>query len=193
VFLFQAFDIAANHFGIPKLLEASDMVLLSVPDKLSVMTYLYQLRAYFTGHSLELARLGDTSKDTTYTVGSLSTSDVLQSLSSPVASKQLNAVEKDTQMKPRGNVDNNITSGSDPAENVNELGRKPSDPSSDLVSKYTETWDGSRQPHSLLRRKIDGDVYSPLSPSPGDVSNAMSELEQDKRGRLSRGSSLQQR
>uniref|UniRef100_T1EII1 Calponin-homology (CH) domain-containing protein n=1 Tax=Helobdella robusta TaxID=6412 RepID=T1EII1_HELRO len=42
-----AFDTAAD-LGIPKVLEPSDMVLLAVPDKLSVMTYLYQLRSYFT-------------------------------------------------------------------------------------------------------------------------------------------------
>jgi len=44
----QAFDTANSHFGIPKVLEAADMVLRKVPDRLSVMTYLFQLRAYFT-------------------------------------------------------------------------------------------------------------------------------------------------
>jgi len=44
----QAFDTAANQFGIPKVLEVADMVLRKVPDRLSVMTYLFQLRAYFS-------------------------------------------------------------------------------------------------------------------------------------------------
>ena len=39
-----AFDLAATHEGIPRLLEPSDMVLLAVPDKLMIMTYLYQMR-----------------------------------------------------------------------------------------------------------------------------------------------------
>ena len=39
-----AFDLAATHEGISRLLEPSDMVLLAVPDKLMIMTYLYQLR-----------------------------------------------------------------------------------------------------------------------------------------------------
>jgi len=47
-YVVQAFDTATSHFGIPKVLEAADMVLRKVPDRLSVMTYLFQLRAYFT-------------------------------------------------------------------------------------------------------------------------------------------------
>jgi len=44
----QAFDIATSQFSVPKVLEAADMVLRKVPDRLSVMTYLFQLRAYFS-------------------------------------------------------------------------------------------------------------------------------------------------
>ena len=55
--MLQAFDAAASC-GIPRLIEPSDMVLLAVPDKLSVMTYLHQLRAYFTGQTLEVQQIG---------------------------------------------------------------------------------------------------------------------------------------
>lgn len=55
--IFQAFDAAATC-GIPRLIEPSDMVLLAVPDKLSVMTYLHQLRAFFTGQTLEVQQIG---------------------------------------------------------------------------------------------------------------------------------------
>lgn len=41
--------VAAESLGIPRVIEPSDMMLLAVPDKLAVMTYLYQLRAHFTG------------------------------------------------------------------------------------------------------------------------------------------------
>lgn len=45
-----AFETGAK-LGIPKLIKSSDM-LEDVPDKLSVMTYLYQMRAYFTGQMM---------------------------------------------------------------------------------------------------------------------------------------------
>ncbi|XP_055620017.1 EH domain-binding protein 1 isoform X2 [Toxorhynchites rutilus septentrionalis] len=48
-----AFD-AAEKLGIPRVIEPRDMNMLAVPDKLAVMTYLYQLRAHFTGHQLEV-------------------------------------------------------------------------------------------------------------------------------------------
>lgn len=44
----KAFD-AGEALGIPRVIEPTDMDLLTVPDKLAVMTYLYQLRAHFTG------------------------------------------------------------------------------------------------------------------------------------------------
>lgn len=43
-----AFD-AGEVLGISRVIEPSDMDGLTIPDKLAVMTYLYQLRAHFTG------------------------------------------------------------------------------------------------------------------------------------------------
>ncbi|XP_056021424.1 EH domain-binding protein 1-like isoform X8 [Ostrea edulis] len=65
-----AFDAAAAC-GIPRLIEPSDMVLLAVPDKLSVMTYLHQLRAYFTGQLLEVQQIGTNTRESMYTIGDL--------------------------------------------------------------------------------------------------------------------------
>lgn len=53
----KAFD-AGEKLGIPKVIEPSDMSLLAVPDKLAVMTYLYQLHAHFTGRQLEIDTIG---------------------------------------------------------------------------------------------------------------------------------------
>lgn len=63
-----AFD-AAEYLGIPRLIEPSDMSLLAVPDKLAVMTYLYQLRAHFTGHQLQIEQIGNTSDESSYIIG----------------------------------------------------------------------------------------------------------------------------
>lgn len=63
-----AFD-AAECLGIPRVIEPSDMSLLAVPDKLAVMTYLYQLRAHFTGHQLQIEQIGNTSDESSYIIG----------------------------------------------------------------------------------------------------------------------------
>jgi hypothetical protein len=156
--VFQAFDIAADHFGIPKLLEASDMVLLSVPDKLSVMTYLYQLRSYFTGHSLELERLGDTSKDTKYTIGGLNNLDALQTLPSPVSSDD-------------------------------KLKLKTTSDTSEVGSKYNETWDGKRLSNPLHWKKSSDELHAPIHHSVTDSINQVTEHSADRSNRLSKGSS----
>lgn len=62
-----AFD-AAESIGIPKVIEPTDMVILAVPDKLAVMTYLYQLKAHFSGQEIKIQQIGPTSQDSTYAV-----------------------------------------------------------------------------------------------------------------------------
>lgn len=52
----KAFD-AGEALGISRVIEPADMDVLAVPDKLAVMTYLYQLRAHFTGSSFFYDRL----------------------------------------------------------------------------------------------------------------------------------------
>lgn len=61
----QAFDAAAE-LGIPRLIDPTDMVILNVPDKLVVMTYLYQLKAHFTGEEVQIKRIGTTAADSMY-------------------------------------------------------------------------------------------------------------------------------
>ncbi|XP_036182551.1 EH domain-binding protein 1-like protein 1 isoform X18 [Myotis myotis] len=65
----QAFDGFAA-LGVSRLLEPADMVLLSVPDKLIVMTYLCQIRAFCTGQELQLVQLEGGGRAGTYRVAS---------------------------------------------------------------------------------------------------------------------------
>lgn len=46
------------------------MSFTAVPDKLAVMTYLYQLHAHFTGKQLEVDRIGPTTDQSSYVIGS---------------------------------------------------------------------------------------------------------------------------
>uniref|UniRef100_A0A8C2D6Z2 EH domain binding protein 1 like 1 n=1 Tax=Cyprinus carpio TaxID=7962 RepID=A0A8C2D6Z2_CYPCA len=52
-----------------KLIEPSDMVLLAVPDRLIVMTYLNQIRTCFTGQELSVIQIEKNSSESSYAVG----------------------------------------------------------------------------------------------------------------------------
>ncbi|XP_061091582.1 EH domain-binding protein 1-like protein 1 isoform X10 [Conger conger] len=64
----KAFDGFAE-LGITRLLEPSDMVLLKVPDRLIVMTYLNQIRTHFTGQQLSVLQIERNSSQSSYSVG----------------------------------------------------------------------------------------------------------------------------
>ncbi|XP_056592350.1 EH domain-binding protein 1-like protein 1 isoform X3 [Triplophysa dalaica] len=63
----KAFDGFAS-LGISRLLEPSDMVLLSVPDRLIVMTYLCQIRTHFTGQDLSVLQIEQNNSQSSYAV-----------------------------------------------------------------------------------------------------------------------------
>ncbi|CAN9501488.1 unnamed protein product [Ophioblennius macclurei] len=61
----KAFD-AFEALGISRLLEPSDMVLLSVPDRLIVMTYLSQIHSHFTNQELSVLQIEHNSSQSSY-------------------------------------------------------------------------------------------------------------------------------
>ncbi|XP_017838922.1 EH domain-binding protein 1 isoform X2 [Drosophila busckii] len=74
-----AFD-AAETLGIPRVIEPRDMNLLTVPDKLAVMTYLHQLRAHFTGKQLQIEQIGSTADESSYVIGDYKSDNLSQNL-----------------------------------------------------------------------------------------------------------------
>lgn len=72
VCVLQAYDGFAS-LGISRLLEPADMVLLAIPDKLTVMTYLYQIRAHFSGQELSVLQIEAQASHSTYKVGDFHT------------------------------------------------------------------------------------------------------------------------
>ncbi|XP_041821562.1 EH domain-binding protein 1-like protein 1 isoform X7 [Chelmon rostratus] len=63
----KAFDGFAE-LGISRLMEPSDMVMLAVPDRLIVMTYLNQIRTHFTGQELSVLHIEKDSRESSYVV-----------------------------------------------------------------------------------------------------------------------------
>ncbi|XP_038159090.1 uncharacterized protein ehbp1l1a isoform X2 [Cyprinodon tularosa] len=63
----MAFDSFAE-LGISRLIEPSDMVMLAVPDRLIVMTYLNQIRTHFTGQQLSVLHIDKNSSESNYAV-----------------------------------------------------------------------------------------------------------------------------
>ncbi|CAL8399251.1 unnamed protein product [Boreogadus saida] len=61
----KAFD-GFEGLGVSRLLEPSDMVLLSVPDRLIVMTYLSQIRSHFTHQQLSVLQIEHNSSQSCY-------------------------------------------------------------------------------------------------------------------------------
>ncbi|XP_041037761.1 EH domain-binding protein 1-like protein 1, partial [Carcharodon carcharias] len=92
----KAFDGFAS-LGISRLLEPADMVLLAIPDKLIVMTYLCQIRAHFTGQELNVVQIEENSSQSTYKVGNFdsdshSSLDPIQFYSERMEAHQVSSV-----------------------------------------------------------------------------------------------------
>ncbi|KAM8859456.1 LOW QUALITY PROTEIN: EH domain-binding protein 1 [Spinachia spinachia] len=92
----KAYDVFAS-LGVSRLLEPSDMVLLAIPDKLTVMTYLYQIRAHFSGEELNVVQIEANSSRSTYKVGDFET-DTNASIGQDKFYAELN----DVQLRPAG-------------------------------------------------------------------------------------------
>ncbi|KAM7062143.1 EH domain-binding protein 1 isoform 9-T9 [Acridotheres tristis] len=98
----KAYDGFAS-LGISRLLEPSDMVLLAIPDKLTVMTYLYQIRAHFCGQELNVVQIEENSSKSTYKVGNYET-DTNSSVDQEKFYAELNDLNREPELHPPDGV-----------------------------------------------------------------------------------------
>nr|XP_026483939.1 EH domain-binding protein 1-like protein 1 isoform X1 [Vanessa tameamea]XP_026483940.1 EH domain-binding protein 1-like protein 1 isoform X1 [Vanessa tameamea] len=68
---------ASARLGIAQVLTAADVCRPPAPDRLAIMTYLFQLRAYFTGNELQVEQLGNDETESSYMVGRHDTDESL--------------------------------------------------------------------------------------------------------------------
>ncbi|XP_061767309.1 EH domain-binding protein 1 isoform X2 [Nerophis ophidion] len=118
----KAYDVFAS-LGISRLLEPSDMVLLAIPDKLTVMTYLYQIRAHFSGEELNVVQIEANSSRSTYKVGDFET-DTNASIDQDKFYAELNDVQTRSQGADSAAAENTQSNGSKSMEDgaATELG-----------------------------------------------------------------------
>ena len=103
------------------------------------MTYLFQIRAHFTGQQMELQRIGDTAKKSTYVVGKSSTDTALSE--DLFTQEALSAREKPTQLpKVEDGVDSNkvtVNGTSESSTPTNQSPKKPSSRRSSTGSRHS--------------------------------------------------------
>lgn len=75
------------------------MVLLAIPDKLTVMTYLYQIRAHFCGQELNVVQIEENSSKSTYKVGNYET-DTNSSVDQEKFYAELNDLKREPELHP---------------------------------------------------------------------------------------------
>ncbi|XP_034777589.2 EH domain-binding protein 1 isoform X12 [Acipenser ruthenus] len=103
----KAYDGFAS-LGISRLLEPSDMVLLAIPDKLTVMTYLYQIRAHFSGEELNVVQIEANSSKSTYKVGDFET-DTNSSIDQDKFYAELNEVNREQEALPSNGAEAEVS------------------------------------------------------------------------------------
>ncbi|KAK1171278.1 EH domain-binding protein 1-like isoform X3 [Acipenser oxyrinchus oxyrinchus] len=103
----RAYDGFAS-LGISRLLEPSDMVLLAIPDKLTVMTYLYQIRAHFSGEELNVVQIEANSSKSTYKVGDFET-DTNSSIDQDKFYAELNEVNREQETLPSNGAEADVS------------------------------------------------------------------------------------
>ncbi|XP_068088442.1 EH domain-binding protein 1 isoform X3 [Hyperolius riggenbachi] len=135
----KAYDGFAS-IGISRLLEPSDMVLLAIPDKLTVMTYMYQIRAHFSGQELNVVQIEENSSKSTYKVGNYET-DTNSSIDQEIFYAELSDLkqEGDHEHKEDSTTGTDFVSHDDASALANDIGTREHEVKSRSVSEQSNT------------------------------------------------------
>ncbi|XP_065202083.1 EH domain-binding protein 1 isoform X2 [Planococcus citri] len=161
----KAFD-AGELLGINRVIEPADMDLLTVPDKLAVMTYLYQLRAHFTGHELEVQQIGKTTDESSYKIGRFDT-DTDTNISELFGQEIRNMHKKEAATERRNSKSINKRFG-DSNEEFRENSRSTGKTALGLKLRSFDNQDGDRSPSTvkeLIRSSSKSILEKVLSPT----------------------------
>ncbi|XP_026276335.1 EH domain-binding protein 1 isoform X1 [Frankliniella occidentalis] len=133
-----AFD-AGEVLGIPRVIDPADMDVLTIPDKLAVMTYLYQLRAHFTGHELEVQQIGKTANESSYMIGRFN-SDTNTDITVQLFSQEILNLRKKDFVSPKSSGRSNHSDSGEVADDGNGFaGRNSSSQPSSPCSVQTRS------------------------------------------------------
>ncbi|XP_045528787.1 EH domain-binding protein 1 isoform X3 [Pieris brassicae] len=194
---------ASVKLGISQVLTVADVCGGPVPDKLAVMTYLFQLRAYFTGNELQVEQLGNDETESSYLVGRHDTDDSLppELFSREVSTRRSRNVMdrppvlKQDSQESRQSLD--LSPDKSPAikdmkdifqQSKNILGKMLS-PAKDLREKPTAKWfnepiktEPLPRPEKLMTRKELTDPFGSddeeEAPPANDINNSIVQSEQ---------------
>lgn len=152
------------------------MVLLAIPDKLTVMTYLYQIRAHFSGEELNVVQIEANSSRSTYKVGDFET-DTNSSIDQDKFYAELNDVHRqspklDTAATNGGHDENveqevmsAVTSGGSlsaaPGEVAPSLRPSPAGPSGRDSTMAPSVADPHPRPAQFTRTTLDTSTSQP--------------------------------
>ncbi|KAK7604096.1 hypothetical protein V9T40_004369 [Parthenolecanium corni] len=147
----KAFD-AGEILGISRVIDPADMELLTVPDKLAVMTYLYQLQAHFRGHELEVQQIGKTTDESSYMIGRFDT-DTDTNISVQLFGQEIRNMHKKETNERRNSKIFNRRSGDFNEEETSRVSSMKQSISAKILSSF-DLQDGDRSPTSVITDRL---------------------------------------
>ncbi|MBN3279424.1 EHBP1 protein, partial [Polyodon spathula] len=136
------------------------MVLLAIPDKLTVMTYLYQIRAHFSGEELNVVQIEANSSKSTYKVGDFET-DTNSSIDQDKFYAELNEVNREQEALPSNGAEAEVSAQEETEDDTDPPRPHPSttgNSAAEDLCKYDSTDIAQAQPSFGKMRLLKADT-----------------------------------